>query len=69
MVTVNEDKANWLGVREGPSVDYPVVDKIYKGEEYELIEETERWYKIKLEEGAEVWAPAYYTNKIIVKNE
>ncbi len=40
-----------LTVREGPGVDYEAIGYVMEGDPYEIIEEVDGWYKIKLDDG------------------
>jgi len=45
---IKETETGWLNVRQGAGTNYFIITKIYPGETYELLEETEKWYKIKI---------------------
>jgi len=47
-VLIKETETGWLNVRQGAGTNYSIITKIYPGESYELLEETEEWYKIKI---------------------
>ena len=40
-----------LNVRKGPGLDYEAVGYVVEGNPYEIIEEVDGWYKIKLDDG------------------
>ncbi len=62
-VLIEETGIGWLRVRKGPGTDYSEITKVYPGESYQLLEESEGWYKIKLDEEAEGWIAARYAKK------
>lgn len=62
-IIILETPTGWLRVREGPGTNYPEITKIYSGETYPLLEESEGWYKIELEDGGNGWIHASYATK------
>lgn len=64
LITILETETGWLRVREASSGAAREIDKVNPGQQYELIEEAEDWYKIKLDDGKEGWIAANYAEKI-----
>ena len=50
-----------LNVRSGPGSDYNIVTKVYPGQAYDLLQETEEWYKIKIDEQTQGWVSSKYS--------
>jgi len=63
-IEVSETETGWLNAREGAGTNYPIIMRIYPGETYPLLEETEKWYKIELEENLEGWIFNQYAIKM-----
>lgn len=61
--TFVEIQSDTLNVRSGPSLDYKITEKVYKGERYELLEEKNNWVKIKTK-NSEGWIAGWFTKKI-----
>ncbi|MBI4458198.1 type IV pilus assembly protein PilM [Candidatus Uhrbacteria bacterium] len=53
----------WLNVRQGPGSDQPVITRVRPGEEYVLLEETDGWYKIRMDGDNPGWVAAQYVGK------
>ena len=68
-IIIKSTETGWLNVRGGPSTEYPVLIKIYPGESYPLLEESNNWYKIELENGAYGWIFSKYALKVEVKKK
>ncbi|MDK2563463.1 SH3 domain-containing protein [Romboutsia sedimentorum] len=49
-----------LNIRSGPSTDYSVITKVYKGDKLEVLESSNGWYKIKLSNGKIGWGSGAY---------
>jgi len=49
------DDVNVLNVRSGPGYDFGVINQVESGDEYDVIEEQDGWYKIKISEEVEGW--------------
>ncbi|MEF9990806.1 MAG: SH3 domain-containing protein [Romboutsia sp.] len=49
-----------LNIRSGPSTDYSRVDKAYKGETVEILEQSNGWNKVKLNNGTVGWGSGQY---------
>ncbi len=64
MVRILETPTGWLNVRSGPSTVYDILKKVLPGESYELLEEQEEWYKIRLSATEEGWVIYEYVEKI-----
>jgi len=63
IVVVKDTPTGWLRVREGPSIDYIAIDKVYPGESFPLLEEVEGWCKIEIEGRVNGWVSANYIVK------
>jgi len=64
-VKIKETETGWLNVREASSSASREIQKINPGEEYELLEEGQSWYKINLGGGKTGWISAKYADKIL----
>lgn len=62
-VTIKETETGWLNVRKGPGTNYEKTIKVYPGEEYQLLEESGSWSKIKIDDENEGWVFSSYTLK------
>lgn len=47
-LTITETETGFLRVRETPSLNARVLTRVYAGEKYQILEESEKWAKIKL---------------------
>ncbi len=67
MVLIKETPTGWLNVRRGPSTQDPSLATVKPGEEYELIEQGDKWVKIKIFDEQEGWVYGEYVeiNKTI----
>ncbi len=67
-VTITNTPTGWLNARKGAGTEYARVNRVYPGESYPLLEETEdgKWYKIQLNK-VEVWIFAIYAKKDILQ--
>ncbi len=63
MIIVQQTETGWLNVRMGPGTEYPVIKKIYPGESYPLLDEFNKWYKIKVDEEKAGWIFSRYAKK------
>lgn len=52
-----------LNIRSGPSTNYNKIDKVYKGEIVEILENSNGWKKVKLPNGKIGWASGQYITK------
>lgn len=62
MVVIGETPTGWLRVRDEPSINGVEIDRLDAGDEYELLDEQNSWYKIKLEDG-DGWISSEYATK------
>jgi len=60
-IIITETETGWLNVRSGPGTAFPIVKKIYPGEQYPLLSESDGWQRIELLEGVEGWVSSRYT--------
>ncbi|MEG1310966.1 MAG: SH3 domain-containing protein [Romboutsia sp.] len=44
-----------LNIRSGPSINYSIIDKVYKGDNVEIVESNNGWYKVKLSNSKIGW--------------
>jgi len=63
MVIVNNTPTGWLRVREEPSITASEAARVNPGEEFELLEEENNWYKIEYQSGKFGWISAEYATK------
>lgn len=68
MIVIKETPTGWLRVREGPGSNYFEIAKVFPGESFPLLEETEDWYKIEVRADMVGWISAKYANKLITNN-
>lgn len=61
-VTIKDTPTGWLRVREEPSLNASESGKVNPGESFDLIDEQEGWYKIKID-GKEGWVSSEYSTK------
>ncbi len=61
-VSIDDSGLEWLNARSGPGTNNQIVDKIYPGNVYELIEAQEEWLKIKISEDKEGWVFREYAS-------
>lgn len=54
--------AGWANVRSGPGLQNSIVGKVNNGEKYNILEQQNEWYRIKLTTGSEAWVIKKYTN-------
>lgn len=62
-VTILDTPTGWLRVREEPTVGAKEIKKVNPGETYEVVEETEGWYKIKVDSITQGWISSDYAEK------
>jgi hypothetical protein len=53
-ITVTQTPVGWLNVRKSTSLTAEIIRRIYPGEEYEVLEETDSWVKIKFSQSVKV---------------
>ena len=63
-VRIQETPTGWLRVREGAGTTYPSIMQVYPGENYSLLEESEGWYKIQIDEETTGWVFSEYAQII-----
>jgi len=54
----------WLRVRSEPTLSASESAKVDPGDEFELLDEQEGWYKIEYEKGKEGWISSRYADKV-----
>jgi|GEM_PF-2244379 len=59
-IEITETPTGWLNVRSGPGTNFERFSRVDVGESFELLEEGDNWYKIKLDEETEGWVYAEY---------
>ncbi|MCL5970163.1 MAG: PEGA domain-containing protein [Patescibacteria group bacterium] len=62
-VIILNTPTGFLRVREEPSLNSGEIARVSPSEKYELIDEKEGWYKIKLNDGKEGWISNQYSKK------
>lgn len=62
-VTILQTPTGFLRVREEGSLNASEIARVYPGEEYDLIEEKDNWYEIKLVDGKKGWISTQYAKK------
>ena len=62
-VTILETPTGFLRVRQEASINSSEVGRVNPGESYELVEEQEGWYKIKVSSDVVGWVSAQYAKK------
>jgi hypothetical protein len=60
---ITDTPTGWLNVRSGPGTNYPILTKVYPGKSYPLLQEEEKWYKIKAGLDIEGWVTDQYAAK------
>lgn len=63
MVTIQTTPTGFLRVRQDPSTTSDEVARVKPDEKYELVEETDGWYKIKLSDGKVGWVSSEFAVK------
>ncbi len=61
-ITIKDTPTGWLRVREEPSLNASESGKVNPGESFDLIDEEDGWYKIKID-GKEGWISSQYSSK------
>lgn len=67
-ITINETGTGWLRVRSTPSTSGVEIGKATPGDEYEVLEQENGWYKIEFE-GKEGWVSSTYVTKVTSDEE
>lgn len=62
-VTIQSTPTGFLRVRQDPSTTSSEVARVKPDEKYELVEETDGWYKIKLDDGTVGWISSEFAVK------
>lgn len=62
-VIILDTPTAYLNVRESGSLNAGTIDKVYPGEMYELVDEKESWFAIKLKTGQVGWISGQYAKK------
>lgn len=62
-VVIQNTPTGFLRVREKPSTAGVEVGRVNPGEEYDLLDEQNGWYQIKLKDGKTGWVSGQYTKK------
>lgn len=63
LVTITDTPTGWLRVRETPSSSAAEIARVLPGETYDLLDEDEGWYHIRLDAGRTGWISAQYAKK------
>lgn len=63
-IEIDSPDIGWLNVRPGPSSENDRLTTVAHGETFQVLEEKDNWYKIKLEEGQIGWVSADYTQPV-----
>ncbi len=61
-IIIKDTPTGWLRVREEPSLNASESGKVNPGESFDLIDEQDGWYKIKID-GKEGWVSSIYSSK------
>ena len=62
-VLITDTPTGWLNVPSRPRKTYPILTKVYPGKSYPLLQEAEKWYKIKADLDIEGWVTDQYATK------
>ena len=68
-VKYGEITGNNVNVRKGPGLTYSVIKQLNKGELLEILESTEKWYKVKLSDNEIGWVSSTYISECNETNE
>jgi len=60
---------NIVNIRSGPGTNYKILTKVYKGESYTVLGKSDKWVKIKLNNGQEGWICGDYFNVFAVADK
>lgn len=63
IVVIKNTPTGWLRVRSEPSIIASEEAKVYPEDSFDLLEETDDWYKIAYKKGEEGWISAQYASK------
>lgn len=64
-ILILETPTGFLRVRKEPSIGSEQIGQVLPGEKYDLLDEQEGWYKIKLKDGTMGWVSSQYAQKQI----
>lgn len=64
-VKIKETETGWLRVREASSSSSREIMRVKPGETYELLDEGNSWYKIKVDDEITGWISARYADKLL----
>jgi len=62
-VVIRDTSTGWLNVREGPGLEYSIIEKIYPGDRYLFLGDDSEWYEISLDDEVKGWVSEEYANK------
>lgn len=62
-ITILQTPTGFLRVRESASTGSPEIGRVSPGEEYDLLEEDNGWFKIRISETEEGWVSGQYARK------
>ena len=51
-----ETKQGTLNIRSGPGMEYPIIEKIPRGQSLHIIQSTSPWYEVQLDDGRQGYA-------------
>lgn len=61
IVTIEADGVN---VREGPGINYPVIQRVNKNDQYLYLSEQGDWFELQLPDGKQAWVAGWLATKI-----
>ena len=59
-VKITDTPTGWLNVRAGAGTEYEKVTRVYPEETYILLEDTNEWYRIEIDEETQGWIFSEY---------
>lgn len=62
-IKITNTPTGWLNVREGPGTNYKKITKVSPDSRYDLLEEKNDWFKIKIDDKTEGWITSEYATK------
>lgn len=60
-IKITNTPTGYLNVRSRPSVDSPVIGKVYPGQTHDYSDSEDGWYKVQLSNGQTGWVDGEYT--------